>query len=104
MKEYKRKFADAESRLDDLRKRCVYDEDQLRIIHAWCLEVSPWLHPTCDTRQHLLTVLQLVERVQLMADGTVTNSIDSSGTHSPTSPSPYMRVAMLTESQPSRHT
>jgi E3 ubiquitin-protein ligase BRE1 len=40
MQEYSRKAATAESRLEELHKRCVHHDDHLRIIDAWWRQVS----------------------------------------------------------------
>lgn len=40
MQEYSRKAATAESRLEELHKRCVHHDDHLRIIDGWWRQVS----------------------------------------------------------------
>lgn len=40
MQEYSRKATTAESRLEELHKRCVHHDDHLRIVDAWWRQVS----------------------------------------------------------------
>ncbi|KAG6031540.1 E3 ubiquitin-protein ligase bre1 [Claviceps citrina] len=54
MQEYSRKAATAESRLEELHKRCVHHDDHLRIIDAW------WR--------------QLLEEVELLAESQISDS------------------------------
>ncbi|KAK2592174.1 E3 ubiquitin-protein ligase bre1 [Conoideocrella luteorostrata] len=54
MQEYSRKAATAESRLEELHKRCVHHDDHLRIIDAW------W--------RQLLEELELVAESQILDD------------------------------------
>ncbi|KAG6009400.1 E3 ubiquitin-protein ligase bre1 [Claviceps pusilla] len=63
MQEYSRKAATAESRLEELHKRCVHHDDHLRIIDAW------WR--------------QLLEEVELLAEAQI---LDNTATSDP----PYL--------------
>ncbi|KJZ78915.1 E3 ubiquitin-protein ligase BRE1 [Hirsutella minnesotensis 3608] len=63
MQEYSRKAATAESRLEELHKRCVHHDDHLRFIDAW------WR--------------QLLEEVESMTDEKLPDSVNPSG-------SPYL--------------
>ncbi|KAG5932715.1 E3 ubiquitin-protein ligase bre1 [Claviceps sorghi] len=58
MQEYSRKAATAESRLEELHKRCVHHDDHLRIIDAW------WR--------------QLLEEVELLAESQISDNTATS--------------------------
>ncbi|KAG5920888.1 E3 ubiquitin-protein ligase bre1 [Claviceps africana] len=58
MQEYSRKAATAESRLEELHKRCVHHDDHLRIIDAW------WR--------------QLLEEVELLAESQISDNAATS--------------------------
>lgn len=57
MNEYKREKATLESRIEEIQKRSTYHDDHIRIADAW--------------------ILQLVQEIELLCEGTVSSSPDS---------------------------